>query len=73
MTRCGAIDNKSDTARSGAGQTTGGDHNAGFDTTARAAVTGAAHVVETEAGVVDFVGRAGRTRSTTSADGAKPP
>lgn len=72
VTRLGAIDSNNDTARSGAGQTTGGDHTAGVDTTARDAATGGAHVGETAAGDDEFTGRGEGTPSTTLACDAKP-
>src|SRR6478735_6904336 len=65
--RRGAIDSKVDMERSGAGQTIGGDHTTGFDTTARDTATGGAHVMATDAGDAAFVGHAGATRSVTSA------
>jgi hypothetical protein len=71
--RRGAVESRNDTARSGAGQTAGGDHTTGFDTTARDAATGGAQVMATDAGDEAFVGCAGATRSVTSAGDAKPP
>ena len=70
----GAIDSEVDMERSGAGQTTGGDHTAGLDTMARKAATdGGAQAGGTGAGDDAFVGHAGATRSVTSAGDAKPP